>query len=120
MIDFNELKKVQNRQELLNLLEMHSNEPIYREVLEKVRYEEELRLLQAQLVDFQKWAAENKRKIAIIFEGRDASGKGGTIKRFMEHLNPRQMRLVALNKPTDVERGQWYFSRYIKELPNEG
>ncbi|SHI53699.1 polyphosphate kinase 2, PA0141 family [Cruoricaptor ignavus] len=120
MIDFNELKKVQNRQDLLNLLEMHSNEPTYGEVLEKVRYEEELRLLQAQLVNFQKWAAENKRKIAIIFEGRDASGKGGTIKRFMEHLNPRQMRLVALNKPTDVERGQWYFSRYIKELPNEG
>lgn len=58
--------------------------------------------------------------MAILFEGRDASGKGGTIKRFSEHLNPRAMRLVALNKPTDVERGQWYFSRYIKELPNEG
>ena len=62
---------------------------------------------------------ENKR-VAIIFEGRDAAGKGGNIRRFMEHLSPRSSRLVALNKPTDVEKGQWYFQRYIKELPNSG
>jgi polyphosphate kinase 2 len=58
--------------------------------------------------------------VAILFEGRDAAGKGGAIKRFTEHLNPRSMRVVALSKPTDVERGQWYFRRYIKELPNPG
>lgn len=59
-------------------------------------------------------------RVAVLFEGRDASGKGGPIKRFKEHLNPRSSRVVALTKPTDVERGQWYFRRYIKELPNPG
>ena len=71
-------------------------------------------------MNLQQWIQETGRKVAIIFEGRDASGKGGTIKRFIEHLNPRAMRLVALNKPTEIEMGQWYFRRYIKELPNKG
>nr|BFF40606.1 hypothetical protein BACY1_24110 [Tenacibaculum mesophilum] len=68
----------------------------------------------------QQWIAQNKKRVAVIFEGRDAAGKGGSIRRFMEHMNPRSTRLVALNKPTDVEKGQWYFQRYIKELPNPG
>jgi len=89
-------------------------------VLDKISYEEELRMLQAHLVNLQRWVADNNKRVAIIFEGRDAAGKGGAIKRFVEHLNPRSMRVVALNKPTDVERGQWYFRRYIKELPNPG
>ena len=89
-------------------------------VLESVRYEEELRLLQAELVNLQQWVTKHKLRVAILFEGRDAAGKGGAIKRFTEHLNPRSMRVVALSKPTDVERGQWYFRRYIKELPNPG
>jgi len=89
-------------------------------VLEKHAYEQELLPLQAELVQFQRWVQKENKKIAIIFEGRDASGKGGTIKRFKEHLNPRAMRVVALNKPTEVERNQWYFNRYIKELPNAG
>ena len=63
---------------------------------------------------------KNKLRVAVIFEGRDAAGKGGTIKRFIEHLNPRSMRVVALAKPTDRERGQWYFRRYIRVLPNAG
>ena len=63
---------------------------------------------------------KNNEKIVFVFEGRDAAGKGGNIRRFMEHLNPRSSRLVALNKPTNVEKGQWYFQRYIKELPNPG
>jgi polyphosphate kinase 2 len=71
-------------------------------------------------VNFQKWIAHKKMRVAIIFEGRDAAGKGGSIKRFKEHLNPRTSRVVALSKPTDIEQGQWYFRRYIKELPNPG
>lgn len=73
-----------------------------------------------ELVKLQQWVSKNKKRVAIIFEGRDAAGKGGNIRRFTEHLNPRSMRVVALSKPTEVERGQWYFRRYIKELPNPG
>ena len=72
------------------------------------------------MVRLQQWIKINKKRVAIIFEGRDASGKGGTIRRFIEHLNPRSMRVVALAKPTEIETGQWYFTRYIKELPNPG
>jgi polyphosphate kinase 2 len=83
-------------------------------------YENELRLLQIELVKLQRHISNHNMRVAVIFEGRDAAGKGGNIRRFMEHLNPRSSRLVALNKPTDVEKGQWYFQRYIKELPNPG
>jgi len=86
----------------------------------KLDYEEELRKLQIELVKLQQWIAKKNKRVAVIFEGRDAAGKGGSIRRFMEHLNPRSTRLVALNKPTEVEKGQWYFQRYIKELPNPG
>jgi len=85
-----------------------------------LEYEKQLVELQAELVNLQQWVAKYNKRVAVIFEGRDAAGKGGAIKRFVEHLNPRSMRVVALNKPTDVERGQWYFRRYIKELPNPG
>ncbi|MDO5615471.1 MAG: polyphosphate kinase 2 [Cruoricaptor ignavus] len=121
MKNLSDFQNLKSKTDLWNYLTNNLDEnPMYKEVLDKITYEEELRKLQAELVNFQKWAVENKKKIAIIFEGRDASGKGGTIKRFNEHLNPRARRLVALNKPTDVERGQWYFRRYVKELPNEG
>lgn len=89
-------------------------------VEDKINYEQELKLLQIELVKLQQWVAKNNKRVAIIFEGRDAAGKGGSIRRFTEHLNPRTIRLVALNKPTEVEKGQWYFQRYIKELPNPG
>ena len=88
--------------------------------LYKLKYEAELRKLQSEFVNLQKWIAEKQMRVAIIFEGRDAAGKGGSIKRFKEHLNPRTSRVVALTKPTEVERGQWYFRRYIKVLPNPG
>jgi polyphosphate kinase len=88
--------------------------------LRRAKYEKELKLLQAELVNLQKWVIKNKMRVAILFEGRDAAGKGGSIKRFVEHLNPRAMRVVALNKPTDLEKGQWYFRRYVKELPMPG
>lgn len=83
-------------------------------------YENELRLLQIELVKLQQWIYKHKKRVAIIFEGRDAAGKGGNIRRFVEHLNPRMTKQVALTKPTEVERGQWYFRRYIAKLPNPG
>lgn len=88
--------------------------------LNKLKYETTLAQLQSEFVDLQKWIAKNKMRVAILFEGRDAAGKGGSIKRFKEHLNPRTSRVVALTKPTEVEQGQWYFRRYIKVLPNPG
>ena len=76
--------------------------------------------LQAELLKAQNWIKETGEKIVMLFEGRDAAGKGGTIKRFMEHLNPRGARIVALEKPTERERSQWYFQRYIEHLPAAG
>lgn len=85
-----------------------------------VDYERQLEQLQIELVKLQRWVTDKQMRVVVIFEGRDAAGKGGSIKRFTEHLNPRTMRIVALNKPTDLEMKQWYFRRYIKELPNAG
>lgn len=85
-----------------------------------IAYERELRALQIELVKLQQWIVKTKKKVVIIFEGRDAAGKGGSIRRFVEHMNPRSMRVVALAKPTEKERGQWYFRRYVKELPQPG
>ncbi len=90
------------------------------DVLGTLRYEEELVALQIELVKLQRWVQEKGKRIAIIFEGRDAAGKGGTIRRFTEHLNPRHIRVVALPKPSEEEKGQWYFQRYSKQLPNAG
>jgi polyphosphate kinase 2 len=92
----------------------------YQKLLNSYNYEIELLKLQTELVDLQHWVAKHKKRVCVIFEGRDAAGKGGAIRRFTEHLNPRSMRVVALTKPTEVERGQWYFRRYIKELPDPG
>ena len=89
-------------------------------LLNSFNYETELLKLQTELVDLQHWVAKHKKRVCILFEGRDAAGKGGAIRRFTEHLNPRSMRVVALTKPTEIERGQWYFRRYIKELPDPG
>lgn len=76
--------------------------------------------LQTEMVRMQQWVRENRKRIVVIFEGRDTAGKGGAIMRFVRFLNPRHYRIVALSKPTDLEKGQWYFQRYIKELPNPG
>jgi polyphosphate kinase 2 len=83
-------------------------------------YEKDIAALQIELVKMQSWAKESGARIAIVFEGRDASGKGGTIKRFRENLNPRGARVVALSKPNDRERTEWYFQRYIDHLPSGG
>ncbi|WP_334174219.1 polyphosphate kinase 2 [Pseudoxanthobacter sp.] len=83
-------------------------------------YEHEKFVLQTELLKLQSWVKEARQRVIILFEGRDAAGKGGAIKRFMEHLNPRGARVVALEKPSDVERGQWYFQRYVEHLPTTG
>lgn len=88
--------------------------------LNKEFYEEEIKKLQIELIKLQNWVKKHQKKIIIILEGRDAAGKGGTIKALREHLNPRGARVVALQKPSDVEKTQWYFQRYIDELPNGG
>lgn len=86
----------------------------------KLKYEEELKKLQIEFLKFQTYVKKEGLKVLIIFEGRDASGKGGTIKRLIEHTNPRGCRVVALEKPSDVERTQWYFQRYSDHLPSAG
>jgi len=88
--------------------------------LDLLDYLEQKHTLQVELVKLQNWVKDNRKKIVIVFEGRDAAGKGSTIKRFMEHLNPRVARVVALAKPTEEEREQWYFQRYVDHLPTGG
>ncbi len=92
----------------------------YEERMERDLYEIEKYHLQVELLKFQYWAEDYGLKHVIVFEGRDAAGKGGTIKRFTEHLNPRTARVVALNKPSDREQGQWYFQRYIYTCHRRG
>jgi polyphosphate kinase 2 len=97
-----------------------SGEYPYQDRLSRTVYERRKAKLQAELLKVQLWAQETGQKFVLLFEGRDAAGKGGTIKRYTEHLNPRTARVVALNKPTEVEKGQWFFQRYISELPTAG
>ena len=92
----------------------------YKNLMSRKRYEKQKYQLQVELLKLQAWVKKTGQKVVIIFEGRDAAGKGGTIKRVMEHLNPRGARVVALEKPTETERGQWYFQRYVQHLPTAG
>jgi polyphosphate kinase 2 len=92
----------------------------YHSKMGRAAYEKQKAILQVELLKAQQWVKETGQKIVLLFEGRDAAGKGGTIKRYMEHLNPRSARVVALEKPTEAESGQWYFQRYIKNLPTAG
>ena len=92
----------------------------YRNLMLRKSYEKAKYGLQVELLKLQNWTKERKQKVVILFEGRDAAGKGGAIKRFMEHLNPRGARVVALEKPSEAERGQWYFQRYVQNLPTAG
>jgi polyphosphate kinase 2 len=92
----------------------------YQNLMSRRRYELQKYRLQVELLKLQAWVKETGQKVVILFEGRDAAGKGGAIKRFMEHLNPRGARVVALEKPSEIERGQWYFQRYVQHLPTAG
>jgi polyphosphate kinase 2 len=92
----------------------------YDERLDRATYEADKRLLQIELIKLQAWVRETGQRVVLVFEGRDAAGKGGTIKRFTEHLNPRGARIVALEKPTEREQSQWYLQRYVQHLPAAG
>ena len=118
ILDIKDIEKVISRDQLFDVLKKKKIN--IDKVLTTIHYEEEKKLLQIELVKLQQWVKKNNKRVAIMFEGRDAAGKGGNIRRFTEHLNPRSMRLVALSKPTNIEMGQWYFRRYIKHLPNPG
>ena len=92
----------------------------YDERMDRDDYDDTMKLLQVELMKLQSWVRNDGKRVAIVFEGRDASGKGGTIKRFRENMNPRNCKIVALSKPTEDERGQWYFQRYVKHMPTAG
>ena len=92
----------------------------YEKCMKSEEYAEEVKLLQIELVKMQAWVKETGERVVMLFEGRDAAGKGGTIQRFTENLNPRGCRVVALTKPSETERGQWYFQRYVEQLPTRG
>lgn len=113
-----ELKKLNTNKALIALL---SKEPLNIErALRYIDYERKLKKLQTEVIRLQKWAIQNNERIVILFEGRDAAGKGGAIRRITERINPRHMRIVALPKPTEDEQTQWYFQRYIQQLPKAG
>jgi polyphosphate kinase 2 len=92
----------------------------YPKRMKRRKYQAELLVLQIEMLKLQAWVKERGERLVIVFEGRDGAGKGGTIKRLVEHLNPRGAHVIALEKPTEYERGQWYFQRYIKHLPGRG
>ncbi|MCB9034489.1 MAG: polyphosphate kinase 2 [Chitinophagales bacterium] len=116
--DFYErIKLLKKKSELFKYI---NNKKDIAHLKETFLYEQDLEKLQIELVQLQQWVQKTGARVAILFEGRDAAGKGGTIRRFAEHINPRAMRVVALPKPSEDEKGQWYFQRYIKQLPNQG
>ncbi|MAD97180.1 MAG: polyphosphate kinase 2 [Flavobacteriaceae bacterium] len=113
-----ELKKLNSSKGLRALL---SNEPLNLEkTLRYMDYERKLKRLQVELIRLQTWAIENDERIIILFQGRDAAGKGGAIRRITERINPRHMRIVALPKPSEDEKSQWYFQRYVEQFPKKG
>ena len=120
MLSKEDFELYSEKESFKDILKSKISKKRYDSLIDLVDYDSELLKLQAELVDLQQWAAKHKKRVCVLFEGRDAAGKGGAIRRFTEHLNPRSMRVVALTKPTDIEKGQWYFRRYIKELPEPG
>jgi len=114
-------KKSRNINKILSRKDIFKNGGYpYRKKMSRAAYEKKKANLQIELLKMQNWVKETGQRVVILFEGRDAAGKGGTIKRVMEHLNPRGARVVALEKPSEIEQGQWYFQRYIQNLPTAG
>ena len=117
--DLNDLEKINSKQEIIDFLVEHD---IIKEKKFKAQlaYEKELKQFQEKLLEIQSKVIQENKRVLIIFEGRDAAGKGGTISRVTEYLNPKKYRVEALPKPTEIEQGQWYFQRYFQKLPNAG
>jgi len=113
-----ELQLLNSKKGMLQFLS-HEEDSVSK-VIRFVKYEARLKSLQEELIRLQNWVTENQEKVVILFEGRDAAGKGGAIRRITQHLNPREFSVVALPKPTVEEQGQWYFQRYINQLPRKG
>ena len=113
-----DLKLLSSKKALVYLLTQES--ATIAKTLRYVKYETNLKRLQVELIKLQKWVLENDKKVIIIFEGRDSAGKGGAIRRTIEHLNPRKIKVVALPKPTENERSHWYFQRYVNHFPSKG
>ena len=112
------VKKLNSKKGMLALLR---REPLnYEKAIRYVDYGKRLKKYQVELIKLQTWVIKNKERVIVIFEGRDAAGKGGAIRRVTEKMNPRHLRIVALPQPTEVERSQWYFQRYVNELPEAG
>ena len=118
MFSAEQLQTIKTRKQLVELAKEIGVD--VKKPLKRAKYEDELLLLQTELALLTEYVAKKKLRVAILFEGRDAAGKGGSIKRFVEHLNPNASGVVALSKPTEIEKGQWYFQRYIEVLPNPG
>ncbi len=115
----NNLTEIQYDKDAIRRLFENGEYP-YKKKISSKSYEKQKAALQVELLKVQEWVKSTQQKIVILFEGRDAAGKGGAIKRFTEHLNPRGARVVALDKPSDRERSQWFFQRYIEQLPAGG
>jgi polyphosphate kinase 2 len=113
-----QLENIKTRKQLVELAKEIGVD--VKKPLKRAKYEEELLQLQTELALLTEYIAKKKLRVAVLFEGRDAAGKGGSIKRFVEHLNPNASGVVALSRPTEIEKGQWYFQRYIEVLPNPG
>lgn len=118
MFSEKELKMLSSSRAIEYLL--MKEKPDFHDVAGQMAYEEELIRLQAELIKAQNWVVEEQERVVVIVEGREFAGKGDCIRAFTDHLNPRSMRLVALQKPTAKQRGQWYFKRYIEQLPERG
>ena len=120
MLSFEELNSFKNQNDFIELLKNKLPKKRFDKIIEKATYNNRISQLQSDLVNLQNWVKKNNKRVCVIFEGRDAAGKGGAIKRFIEHLNPRYSRVVALSEPTQQEKGQWYFQRYLKKMPSSG
>ena len=113
-----DIKQLNTKKGLVALID---KEPLSVEkALRYIKYEKNLKKLQVELIRLQTWAIKNEERIIIVFQGRDAAGKGGAIRRITERINPRHMRIVALPKPTKDEQSQWYFQRYVEQFPKAG
>jgi polyphosphate kinase 2 len=113
-----EMKAFSTKKGLLALLSDSKLNPS--KAVEFAKYEKRIEQLQEEILKLQQWVVLNNKKVVVVFEGRDAAGKGGAIRRICEHLNPREFRVVALPKPNETEEGQWYFQRYINQFPKRG
>ena len=120
MLTSKDLNNFNNKSDFKNILKEKLAQKKLDKILKKSDYYNQIITLQSELVSLQSWIKKNNKRLCIIFEGRDAAGKGGAIKRFVEHLNPRNSRVVALSKPSELELGQWYFQRYLVNIPNHG